>query len=458
MKLLFSLSVLLSLASSNLADTYSYFPTGTPTLPSPTTSPTECDGVYLTVTLVTDYFGSEISWIVTKDGLAILSSDGETYGSNQQYVSSTCVPAECDGDYTFSIFDSYGDGMYSPGSYKVTMGGVIKAEGGGDYGDEEITVFSGDCDKYSYSPTTTLTPSHTPTESYSPTASLNPSSSPSVGPTVDSVISFCGNGKTKFAVDVNTDYYPGNESWELWDACGDEEILAGEFQPEDKKIEYHFETCVDLDARYKFIVKNPVGVNDDEPGSPFVLKFDNHIIESRYDYFYRSGIVTYFGTKENCCGENEKNLQVEINSDYYPDQTSWKVMNACTNATVAGGTFDDNQQYYEYAIEKCLKENDTYKFVIEDSNGDGIGDDDCDDYDGYYDDDNDLYYYESYAYKVIYDGVEVTAENAQFKDDKDESPNFGSTTQCKSPKVTKAPKATKTSKATKAPKLRKRKF
>ena len=125
----------------------------------------------MTVTLVTDGWGNEVSWSVTKDELAILSSDGETpYGNNQEYVASTCVPEECDGDYTFSIFDTYGDGLgwgYSyggdglwharePGSYTVTMGGVVKAQGGGNYGFEDITEFSGDC-----SPS--LTPSALPT-------------------------------------------------------------------------------------------------------------------------------------------------------------------------------------------------------------------------------------------------------------------------------------------------------
>ena len=77
-----------------------------------TTSPTECDGVDLTVDLLTDGWGNEVSWIVTKDGQTILSSDGdETYGNYKPYTSSTCVPAECDGDYTFSIFDSFGDGF-----------------------------------------------------------------------------------------------------------------------------------------------------------------------------------------------------------------------------------------------------------------------------------------------------------------------------------------------------------
>ena len=76
-----------------------------------TPAPTEYDGVDLTVTLIIDGWGSDVSWNVTKDELAILSSDGETYGNNEQYVSSTYVPEECDGDYTFSIFDSYGDGL-----------------------------------------------------------------------------------------------------------------------------------------------------------------------------------------------------------------------------------------------------------------------------------------------------------------------------------------------------------
>jgi hypothetical protein len=123
---------------------------------APTTSPTECAGVYLTVTLITDGFGNEVSWSVTKDGLAILSSDGETYENYLQYVASTCVPAECDGDYTFSIFDSFGDGLsygQPPGSYMVTLDEVAKAQGGGNYGSEDITEFSGDCSPTTAPPT-----------------------------------------------------------------------------------------------------------------------------------------------------------------------------------------------------------------------------------------------------------------------------------------------------------------
>jgi len=115
---------------------------------TPTTSPTECAGLELSVALLTDGYGNEVTWNVNKDGLAILSSDGETYGNNQEYIASTCV-LECDGEYTFSIFDSYGDGLGwgEPGSYTVTLGEVVKAQGGGDYGFEDIKYFSGCDDK-----------------------------------------------------------------------------------------------------------------------------------------------------------------------------------------------------------------------------------------------------------------------------------------------------------------------
>jgi hypothetical protein len=142
----------------------------------PTPSPTECDRVYLTVTLITDRFGADVSWNVTEDEFVILSSDDETpYGNNQQYVSSTCVAAECDGDYTFSIFDSWGDGLSigTPGSYLVTLDGVTKAEGGGNYGYEDIKEFSGDCSPTTApptpSPTTAPTPVPTPVYTNAPT-------------------------------------------------------------------------------------------------------------------------------------------------------------------------------------------------------------------------------------------------------------------------------------------------
>jgi len=50
----------------------------------------------------------------------------------------------CSGrDYTFTINDSFGDGLSYPsnGSYTLTVNGTVKATGGGNYGSTESTDF-----------------------------------------------------------------------------------------------------------------------------------------------------------------------------------------------------------------------------------------------------------------------------------------------------------------------------
>ena len=125
-------------------------PTISPTTSSPTTSPTECSGVVLAVTLMLGSWGSDKSWKVTILSIngeeTILSGDG--YGNNQEYYASACVEA-CDADtvfdlYTFSIFDTFGDefGYDNDCSYLVTMDGIMKAEGDGNFGYEETKQFT----------------------------------------------------------------------------------------------------------------------------------------------------------------------------------------------------------------------------------------------------------------------------------------------------------------------------
>jgi hypothetical protein len=114
----------------------------------PTISPTECSGVVLAVNLTTDNFGSETSWNLTIDDEEETILTGKDYIGNQEYYASACVEA-CDNTdfdlYTFSIFDTYGDGLgngFNAGAYLVTMDGVMKAEGGGNFGYEETKQFT----------------------------------------------------------------------------------------------------------------------------------------------------------------------------------------------------------------------------------------------------------------------------------------------------------------------------
>ena len=84
-------------------------------------APCVCDGVDVTVSITFDNYPEETSWQIT-DGGSVVASGG-TYASSPD--GSTLEVSQClpDGCYTFTIFDSYGDGIccsYGSGSYVVT--------------------------------------------------------------------------------------------------------------------------------------------------------------------------------------------------------------------------------------------------------------------------------------------------------------------------------------------------
>jgi hypothetical protein len=64
---------------------------------------------------------------------------GNQYGNNQVYTDTACLPN--DADYVFTIYDTYGDGILYGGGYKVTAGGTILAEGGGNFGSSDYKEF-----------------------------------------------------------------------------------------------------------------------------------------------------------------------------------------------------------------------------------------------------------------------------------------------------------------------------
>ena len=97
----------------------------------------------LTLTITLDNYPEETSWNVTNSGGTVVASGG-TYGS--QPDGSTVVEniTLADGDHTFTILDSYGDGIccaYGVGSYSLVdnTGAVIIS--GGEFGASESVNF-----------------------------------------------------------------------------------------------------------------------------------------------------------------------------------------------------------------------------------------------------------------------------------------------------------------------------
>ncbi|MEO0405358.1 MAG: hypothetical protein AAF193_10850, partial [Bacteroidota bacterium] len=62
----------------------------------------------LTFNITTDCWGGEVSWSITDGQDVEVASNAETYGNQQTYTQALDLP---DGCYTFTINDSYGDGM-----------------------------------------------------------------------------------------------------------------------------------------------------------------------------------------------------------------------------------------------------------------------------------------------------------------------------------------------------------
>lgn len=103
------------------------------------TPPTCGDGA-VTLTLVTDNYGSETSWTVKNASGSTLFS-GSGYGNNQTITETFNL---ADGDYTFTINDSYGDGIccsYGNGSYSLADAGNTVLASGGSFASSETKSF-----------------------------------------------------------------------------------------------------------------------------------------------------------------------------------------------------------------------------------------------------------------------------------------------------------------------------
>lgn len=108
----------------------------------------------VTLSILTDCWGNEVSWEIADDQGAIVASvSNGTYDDQTTYTWSNCLEAGC---YTFTIFDSFGDGMSGAsyascgvdGDYSMVgaEGEILFEMGPADYGSQSVHTFcvSGD--------------------------------------------------------------------------------------------------------------------------------------------------------------------------------------------------------------------------------------------------------------------------------------------------------------------------
>ena len=125
-------------------------PTATPTTATPTSSamPTTsciCDSD-AELTIVTDQYASETSWKIETDdeSCGTYSEEGGPYADGETEYTHTLTNLCIGFSYTFTITDSWGDGVCcsnGDGSYNLMVGDEVVASGG-EFGSEESTAFT----------------------------------------------------------------------------------------------------------------------------------------------------------------------------------------------------------------------------------------------------------------------------------------------------------------------------
>lgn len=99
-----------------------------------------CTDNTVDISLLTDNYGEETSWQITNSQNMNVAT-GNGYSANTQYEEQACLT---DGNYTFTIFDSYGDGIcctYGSGNYALTSNSKVLANGA-NFQSSESTPFT----------------------------------------------------------------------------------------------------------------------------------------------------------------------------------------------------------------------------------------------------------------------------------------------------------------------------
>jgi len=105
------------------------------------TPPPPATCVDVTVEIRTDDWGYETSWTLSdaSDASSSALMSGNSYADSETKYMTECLPN--DANYVFTIYDSYGDGILYGGGYKVSAGAIVLAEGGGNFGYNDVKAF-----------------------------------------------------------------------------------------------------------------------------------------------------------------------------------------------------------------------------------------------------------------------------------------------------------------------------
>jgi len=228
-------------------------------------------------------------------------------------------------------------------------------------------------------PTKSPTPNPTVPPTVAPTNS--PTASPSNAPTTAVTSSpTSSQGCDTVRVEILTDNYPGETSWQLTDANSAVVLSGGGYTG--SGTTFTSEICVDDWTSLSFTINDSYGdgiccaygsgsytvtVNGSNilSGGAFGSSETKPLQPASCDY----GEEVVGGEVVCKCAPTEMRIAVDLTTDNYPRETSW-TLSTCGGVELSSGSYTDRRTEHTDSI--CVPDNVAYRFQINDSYGDGI--------------------------------------------------------------------------------------
>jgi len=285
--------------------------------------------VEVTVWIRTDWYGEETSWKLTSDDTTFVYAEAGPYPTDtiKDYIYSVCIPDSS--DFTFIIYDEYGDGLIDGGFFKVKVYGQVVAQG--------------DAFEYIYM------------------ADLK---------AVPSTDISCGIGMTEVSVLIETDGYGAETSWQLTGPGGTpvyESVAAGTYGDYEN---YVHTVCIADSSNLVFTIYDEAG-DGMEWGSYSVAAYGQIFAEgSEFTDQEETSFLLAPVTPE--CSGLEDMVTITIRTDDWGNEIFWNLSTAdqsTTYASVESNTYGNN---FTYVHRVCVPRDVDLAFTIRDNYGDGL--------------------------------------------------------------------------------------
>ena len=217
----------------------------------------------------------------------------------------------------------------------------------------------------------TKAPTDTPVAAPSKSPTKAPTGSPVAAPSKSPTNSKCPAGEKMLEVDILTDNYPGETTWNVKSVCdGGSTVLSG--GPYSITGSTNFGMACVPEGRYTFEIKDSYGdgICCSYGTGAYTVKYGGAQVSSGGDF--GSSKADTFGDEcsSSKCPAGENPLTVTVNTDNYPSETSWE-LRTCSGALALSGS-GYTSAGSTYSTSECVPDTSSYNFVIMDSWGDGI--------------------------------------------------------------------------------------